>query len=1073
MVISALKKKKSARPIGVQTPEEQMYLLKLGAHQILGEKWIHYKKIKMAGSSGKLFKSKDLTEEMKATQSALKFTSKNATRLYRAAYQTTLKDIKSYTGSTEGFPELDDESEGDSVSALTSEFDVVIISYTPIKFLLPAKQIREKGVASQRHSEGLIAKLFFKVAAYYANPNNWDSHKLSFYLTKIAKDASFQDVAMALEPLKKDLLSFSEQYEPFKFGKAALSKDVAQDADTFDDAMEDESFESQVRTLYWHRFIYEAIELFLFRYYLAMVTATSSVLAMRYLTTIFEPALKQAIENRMVFSGSFDTDISRRQFQRPFEIYRRERLKDQLKKKIKTQKGVFEIFNYNLPLLQKNGIRHNFAKTPVDGSQWWHFSRQYILGVERPVVVEVEKPPAELEEEALQKQELEELKEEKTKADEAFHEADDALGELNLKLTDFNSVEKEKSLNQIKKSLAEDRENINNRLAELEANKNKLEERAEIINQASEGQEGGEGFSQEEDDGHHAQVKNLQLSKAEALKENESLRLEEEKLDKEERLQFKTDKELDEQVKELKIKQAQAGEKDLIQQEILEKLKEKKKVTENKKRIAEEKKEVYRRQQECKEKLEQIDRERRKLDQQQNMQGEEDLSAADGPQDPQNELAGIHTEIHAIDVEMVAKKKELTKLDQRTLKLEKNLVALQEKTGKLQNAIKLAEKNLQGPVKKREELSRKIEEIQEVLHQKFEAFEKAEEEARAKLGDLNSPETRFTALVHIITMIIKSARFQKTAKNELLNRFESRIAQDLDLAKKRIEEIKKESDKKLREMTRKVSKLKRMKQEDAVINFQKDIDTFKQKTDKKSASIIANSKTVASMQRKRLGKLQAQIEREKTQSDADSVANLLEVTNRAANDDEFLKEFKNFIKDFVSGAYVKELETFYRHLFEIVGASILDKVAIVQSLQKSAGGGVPVSLSESDLDAFGVIVGNMKDRINEMLPLVFEYSIDLYSSKVMINDLLNLRIDNKSMQKILTLKVSSPKNPIKAKLEVPVIKSLLSLNNLLNPVPFFNLLQPGKEKERDPLKSIDVSLLNRLITESKASSAKS
>ena len=1071
MVLRALKKKKTARSIKAQTPEEQMYLLKLGAHQILGAKWIHYKKIKLAGSSGKLFKSKDLTEEMKATQSALKFTSKNASRQYRVTYQAALKDIKSYTGSTEGFPELDEQSEG----ALTSEFDAVIISWTPIKFLLPAKQVREKGTASQRHTEGLIAKLYFKVAGYYSNPLNWDSHKLSLYLAKINKDSTYQEVVMALEPLKKDLLAFSEQYEPFKFGKAALSKDVAQDADTFDDAMEDESFESQIRTLYWHRFIYEGIELFLFRYYLTLVTSTASIFAMRYLTTIFEPALKHAIENRMVFTGSFDTDISRRQYQRPFEKYRRERLKDQLKKSIKTQKGVFEVFNYNQTLLQKVGIRHTFTQLPANGSQWWKFTRQYILGIERPVVVTTsessEQSKQNLEEEALKKQELKELQQELVQVEEEFHEADDELGELNLEWEDINPDEKEKKLLLRKKTLEMEKKDIEIRMAKLEAEKGRLTEREQRLNQEEEKHQEAEALFNQQLQELSDSEKNHESAKFSAQKDQESIQNQEKKLDEEEKAQFELDKTLDDRIEELKIQKADADVGEMVQKEILESQKEKKNISETKKRIEKEKKELYKLQADNKETLERLANEANRLVQERkslNEKKEAHGKQVKSPADLQNELAEIHAEVHQIDVEAIQKRKDMGQIDQKTSKIDKNLIRLKEKTKQLQDAIKLAEKNLQGPLKKREEITNKIETIRQEEAQKVAAQKQAEEEARAMLGDLNSAQTRYTALVHILTSIIKCNRHQKSARSELLNRFENRIAQDLDLAKKRIAQIKKESDKKIRQMTRKVSKLKRMKQESAAVNYEADLDAFKQKTDKKCEAIIANSKSMASMQRKRLGNLKQQIDKERSQSDAHTAIKLIELTNRAANGNGFNKEFKEFILEFVSQNYIKELETFYHHIFEVVGASILDKVAILQALQKSAGGDVPVSLSESDLEAFGSIVRNMKDRINETMPMVFESSVDLYSSRVQIDQLLNLRIDNTSMQKLLSLKVTPAGSPKQIKLQTGVVKSLLSLNNLLNPVPFFNLLQPGRENEKDPLKAIDVPLLNKLITEAKA-----
>jgi hypothetical protein len=1074
MVLAALKKKKPVKSIREQTPEEQMYLLKVGAHQILGEKWIHYKKIKMAGSSGKLFKSKDLTDEMKATQSALKFTSKNATRLYQVAYQTALGEIKKYTDSTEGFPELD----ADTSAALTSEFDAVIIAYTPIKFLLPAKQIREKGIASERHSEGLVAKLYFKVAAFYTNPLNWNSQTLGFYMSKLDKDSTYQEVVMALEPLKKDLLSFSEQYELFKFGKAALSKDVTSDADAFDDAMADESFEAQVRTLYWHRFIYEALELFLFRYYLTLVTSTASTSAMRYLTAIFEPALKQAIENRMIFAGSFDTDISRRQFQKPFEIYRRERLNDAVRKKIQTQNGVFEIFNYNLSLLRKAGLRHHLEKVPVNGSQWWKFTRNYILGIDRPVAVnsdtEKELSPEAEEEEVQQKQELIELTKEKKQIEEEFNDADDQLGELNIQMSVLNPPKKEHELAEKRKALEMEKKDVEIRLVKLEAEKNRLTDREQHVNQEEEGFYLKSADLNEKQKGLDEEAKTLESAKAGALKDQEKINNEEEKLDKEEKEQFEIDKKLDDRISELTTQKADADVGDLIQKEITETQKEKKGIAENKKRIEKEKQNLFKIQAENKELLERLEQDAKKsADEQVKLKTEMENHQAEakGAGDYQNQLADIHAEMHGIDVELMEKRKQMARFESREAKINKNQALLKEKAKKLEDAIAKAEKNMQGPIKRKQEIDSKIEEIQGVQRQKLETQKKAEEEARAKLGDLNSSETRYTSLVHIITTIIKCARFEKTAKSEIMKRFEARMAQDQELANTRITEIKKESDKKIREMTRRIAKLKRMEQEGAAGNFERDLETFKQKTEKKGESILRNSKAVAEIQRKRLGRLQEQIEIEKSQSDARGVVNLIELISQASPGGNFQKEFKNFVLRFVSGQYIRELETFYHYLFEILGASILDKVALVQSLQKSAGGTVPLSLSESDLDSFGVIVRNMKEKINEITPFIFESSVSLYSSNVKIGDMLNLKLDNRSLQKLLGLKVSSSKNPKQAKLEAMVVKSLLDLNDVMNPVPFYNLLQPGAENEPDPLKAIDVSLLTKLVTESKSKSA--
>lgn len=388
-----LNTKSSIKDLANQTPDDQMYLLKLIAHQMLGSKWMYYKKIKRGDQGLKLFKEASLMEQMKATRSALRFTTKNTKKLYRFAYQECLKEIKKYTGIKEGFPELPEAEEGEELPALTSEFDSIIITWTPLKFLTPAQKIRDKGTATQRHTEGLIAKLYFKAAAYYARPESWDTRKLTLYLRNITKESSHQDIVAALEPLKSDLQTFSDIYVPFKFGKASLSKDVATDADSFDDAMSVESFESQIQTLYWYDFIYQAIELFLIRYYLTLITSTSSFDAIQYITGIFEPALSKAAENRVIFLGSFETDHSKKSFRVPYLEYLEKKKSEPLVKKLKTKEGIYESYCYNLQLLDTIRLDFNLESTPDSESKWGEFLEQYILAIGRPIITLEEDDP--------------------------------------------------------------------------------------------------------------------------------------------------------------------------------------------------------------------------------------------------------------------------------------------------------------------------------------------------------------------------------------------------------------------------------------------------------------------------------------------------------------------------------------------------------------------------------------------------------------------------------------------------------------------------------------------------------
>lgn len=370
----------SAKSLKEQTPSEKIYVLKMIAHQMLGAKWVYFRKIKHAGEGFKLFKEKSLMEQMKATQAALRFTSKHARKKFRTIYKEATRDIKNNTSMrTEDFPESPEYDQNNQLPSLTSSHDEVLITWTPIKFFQAVKTIREKGVATQRHSEGLAAKLLFKVVGYYAAPENWDEERLTFYLRKLDRESSYQDVAVALAPLKEDLQKFTELYEPFKFGKVSLSKDKSADEGVFDDTFGVESFEDELRTLYWYHFIYWGMELFLYRYYLTLVSGTDSMQAVRYLTQMFEPALLKAIEIKNVFLGSFETDRSKKKYRIPYRKYQQDKNNEPLIKRIKTQNGIFETYSYTLNLLESDAIGFNLDKQPGPDSEWGRFIKFNIL----------------------------------------------------------------------------------------------------------------------------------------------------------------------------------------------------------------------------------------------------------------------------------------------------------------------------------------------------------------------------------------------------------------------------------------------------------------------------------------------------------------------------------------------------------------------------------------------------------------------------------------------------------------------------------------------------------------------
>ena len=360
-----------------------MYILRLISHQMLGARWVYYRKIKRAGEGHKILREKTLMEQMKATQAALRFTSRATSSLYRVALGSCLQDISTYTGIKKStLPALSQPQESKTNEAkqkLTADHDGIIVTWTPLKFLLPAKSIREKGCATQRHTEGLIAKLFFKVTAYYAVAENWDTEKLTLYLRKIDENTSSSDVMSTLRNIKNDLLNFANSYQLFKFGTASLSKDSISDESTFDDTIGMESVEDQVKTLYWYGFIYMGMEAFLFKYFLTLITSTKSMQAVCYLAQIFKPALEKAIEVNNQFMVSFETDRSKKVLRESYEKYVEQCAKEPLKKKLKTADGLFETYNYTYQLLERTNIGFQLNEIPMKNSEWGKFVENRIF----------------------------------------------------------------------------------------------------------------------------------------------------------------------------------------------------------------------------------------------------------------------------------------------------------------------------------------------------------------------------------------------------------------------------------------------------------------------------------------------------------------------------------------------------------------------------------------------------------------------------------------------------------------------------------------------------------------------
>jgi hypothetical protein len=709
-----------------QTPAEKMYVLKLVAHQMLGEKWVYFRKIKRAGEGQNIFHKKSIMEQMKATQAALKFSSRSTRKLYRLAYKNTLMDISTNTGiKNSNFPTLPETDDTGSSFATPPEIDATIIEWTPLKFLTPARQIRNKGRATQRHSEGLVAKLFFKVVGYYASDDNWEADKLTLYLRKLDENSSYPDVATALRTFKADLAKFNDVYEPFKFGKASLSKDSSSDEDAFDDAMGVESFEEQVKSLYWFNFIYEGLELFLFKYYLTLISATNSIQAIRYITQLFEPVLLKAIEVKNIFLGSFETDLSKKTFRLPFHKYRELRLNDPVAKKLKTSKGIFETYNYNLNLLKRNGLPFEFSEPQGIKSQWAKFINTSLLnGVT------------------------------------------------------YETIKKE---------------------------------------------------------------------------------------------------------------------------------------TETK------------------------------------------------------------------------------------------------------------------PIK---------------------------------------PEIRDYCVMQIMTAMINCTQFIRRAKHQILERFEKRVEKDKELASRREKILRRNADRKIRQMRQKAAKLRRMKQNDSADIFEMDIIRLQKKVENQCDDIRDDTLLELTLQKRRLQGLFDEISGEKSFSEGLTARRILELTDMLDLDGSYIRNFTKHISKIIQVEYSKEFEPFYNHLFEILKPSTQEKVILIQSLEKSGGlEGIKLKLTEDEEVQIANMINLLKTKIKHGMPNIFESKLVFATTLIPIDDIFRISITNQSLQTLLRLKIVSPKSARPFILKDVIVKALTVLNLVRNPVPKNNIILPGRTKMKDPQQAINGSELHKLLAE--------
>ncbi|NQU66200.1 MAG: hypothetical protein HQ517_18220 [SAR324 cluster bacterium] len=359
-----------------------MYVLRKTAYRYLGPKWQLFKNIKQGKLRLLRGKNKVYTEYIKTTKAALRNISKVARKAYYEVYQSSLEEIVANTSLyPKDLPEIREIENETDIPSLTAEQDATIISWTPIKFMLPVTQIRKLRRASLNYCENLSAMLIFKVVAYYAVPENWEIEKLVVILNRTSSSSTYEEIVQVLEPFKNDLQTFVSAIEPFKFGQEASSETQSNVEERFLNTIGENSVKSQVNALFWYDFIYEALELFLFRYFITLVTAAKSPKAIQYLSSLLEPVLSKTIDCRVFHLGILEVDDSKRSLRLPFEKYKREMNQLQLRQIIETNRGAFETYFYHSKLLQKTAIKFDIMEKPRIESEWGQFVAVNILGL--------------------------------------------------------------------------------------------------------------------------------------------------------------------------------------------------------------------------------------------------------------------------------------------------------------------------------------------------------------------------------------------------------------------------------------------------------------------------------------------------------------------------------------------------------------------------------------------------------------------------------------------------------------------------------------------------------------------
>jgi len=297
----------------------------------------------------------------------------------------------------------------------------------------------------------------------------------------------------------------------------------------------------------------------------------------------------------------------------------------------------------------------------------------------------------------------------------------------------------------------------------------------------------------------------------------------------------------------------------------------------------------------------------------------------------------------------------------------------------------------------------------------------------------------------------------------VLERFKQRLLSDHQLAQNRVEEIKKESQKKLREMSKKASKLKGLKQTAAVKDFEGEMEVYRQGIDQKCKQILVYAKQETALQKNRITRLFEKISLDRKRSNALSARRIVDLISQMEDGERFKAEFSAFLIQNIAQKYHDNLKPFYKSVIGVLRPILLNKVGLIQALNRTDPNNAILTLNPEEQTKFNSIIDGFKTNLRVNKQDIFESQVKIHAVSATIDDLLQIKIDTQSLKLILEIGFSPSTSPQASRLNPNIAQKLLELNHISSPVPENNLIIEGKENEKNPANRINTPLLKKLL----------